>query len=521
MSSVTWRHLAGDTESFAIEFTLVRTLDDDSMVDPEERVTWGSIAIWIGGLNVCEHSVQGERLQAAHWYLLPLTEWFAENWDALLHEERLPRESAGKTAERGARRCALLAEFDAAKGDDFESAGAFQDWANRHRFRSSAPGAILPDLYARRYGDTIEFSVGADRLPGQDWGVNFASTPTQRVPVRLVAEALESALRACVHEFSRRYGDAQRVQALERNVSALRSSDRYPARFAWLSGADGDVKSFTSIWQEVEKAFPQDRQESLSRWLPTQSAASLYLDSSPVTLLFGSLSPTVATGDVQRVFTELLEIGHETASADALAEIGRWLLDTTILAGLTPGEAGTLCGEEAWGRLVNDSAPRAGGQPVDIADVLAQLGIWVRNTTLEDKTLRAVSILTEHGSAGIVVNQSYRPGTQGPVLRFTLAHELAHLLLDQDRARQLVVASGPWAPAEVEQRANAFAAAFLMPLPMLDRALGDLTEELHSPDSVGAVARRLDVSYAALVSRLQNLGRLGFEEAEMLRDRNR
>jgi len=106
-------------------------------------------------------------------------------------------------------------------------------------------------------------------------------------------------------------------------------------------------------------------------------------------------------------------------------------------------------------------------------------------------------------------------------LRFTLAHELAHLLLDQNRARQLVVASGPWAPAEVEQRANAFAAAFLMPLPVLKKALGDLTEELQSPDSVSIVARRLDVSYSALVSRLQNLGRLSPEEAEMFRDRNR
>ncbi len=521
MSSVIWRHLAGDTESFAIEFTLIRTLDDDSMVDPEERVTWGSIATWIGGLNVCEHSVQGERLQAAHWYLLPVTEWFTENWDALFHEERLPRESAGKTAERGARRCALLAELDATNGDDFESAEIFQNWTDRHRFRSSAPGAILPDLYVRRYGDTIEFSMGADRIPGQDWGVNFTSTPTQRVPVHSVAEALESALRACVHEFSRRHVDSQRIQALERKVSALRSPDRYPARFAWLSGAGGDVESFTNIWQEVEEVFSQDRQESLSRWMPTQSAEPLYLDSSPVTLLFGSLSPTVAVGDVQRIFAKLLEIEHENTSAATLAELGKWLFDTTALAGLTPGEAGSLCGEEAWRRLSGDSPPAADGQPVDIVGVLTRLDIWVRNTTLEDRALRAVSILTEHGSAGIVVNQSYRLGTQGPVLRFTLAHELAHLLLDQNRARQLVVASGPWAPAEVEQRANAFAAAFLMPLPVLKKALGDLTEELQSPDSVSMVARRLDVSYSALVSRLQNLGRLSPEEAEMLRDRNR
>lgn len=47
--------------------------------------------------------------------------------------------------------------------------------------------------------------------------------------------------------------------------------------------------------------------------------------------------------------------------------------------------------------------------------------------------------------------------------RFTLAHEFCHLLFDRDVGAHLAIASGPWAPHDVERRANAFAAMFLMP----------------------------------------------------------
>ena len=45
--------------------------------------------------------------------------------------------------------------------------------------------------------------------------------------------------------------------------------------------------------------------------------------------------------------------------------------------------------------------------------------------------------------------------------RFTLAHELCHLIHDRGYGARLAIASGPWAPADVEQRANAFAAMLL------------------------------------------------------------
>ena len=136
---------------------------------------------------------------------------------------------------------------------------------------------------------------------------------------------------------------------------------------------------------------------------------------------------------------------------------------------------------------------------------------------LDDTNLRAVSLLSLTGSTAVLVNSRYRWGPADSVQRFTLAHELAHLLLDQDRAGDIVVASGPWAPVEVEQRANAFAAALLMPLPLINGAAARLTEPLVTRTAVLQIATELKVSLSAVISRLQNLGYLGADEADALR----
>src|SRR5882724_12700490 len=169
MSSMTWRYLAGDTAAFAIELALIRDDMNDFMVDKDTRQSWGSLALWVAGVNVCEYSMEGESLKSSHWYLLPVAEWLTDNWDALLHEERLLIPEAGGSAARASRRTAVLAESEIS--DLVES---WQDWQTRHNLRSAAPGALLPDLYIRRYGDLVEFSIGGEPFAGGDWGI----TPT-------------------------------------------------------------------------------------------------------------------------------------------------------------------------------------------------------------------------------------------------------------------------------------------------------------------------------------------------------
>jgi Zn-dependent peptidase ImmA (M78 family)/transcriptional regulator with XRE-family HTH domain len=100
----------------------------------------------------------------------------------------------------------------------------------------------------------------------------------------------------------------------------------------------------------------------------------------------------------------------------------------------------------------------------------------------------------------IIVNSSVRRTHQ----RFTLAHELAHVLFHLDQPRVAIVSRAREVDDQ-ERFANAFAGELLVPGP----ALIELSEELQPwerLDDAGTAVRladRFDVSYAALLVRLR------------------
>jgi Zn-dependent peptidase ImmA (M78 family) len=81
----------------------------------------------------------------------------------------------------------------------------------------------------------------------------------------------------------------------------------------------------------------------------------------------------------------------------------------------------------------------------------------------------------------------------------------------------LAIASGPWAPAAIEQRANAFAAAFLMPTWLLREELANANAPADDPETIRSVSAELRVSLSSLVDRLYNLGELTSDERIQLR----
>jgi hypothetical protein len=88
-------------------------------------------------------------------------------------------------------------------------------------------------------------------------------------------------------------------------------------------------------------------------------------------------------------------------------------------------------------------------------------------------TVKAVSGLCAHGQgiAMMLISTAFSRGHQ----RFTAAHELAHHLLRDPR--EIVVDAGPYGTGSpIEQRANAFAAALLIP--------ADREAELHTHRSL-------------------------------------
>jgi len=118
----------------------------------------------------------------------------------------------------------------------------------------------------------------------------------------------------------------------------------------------------------------------------------------------------------------------------------------------------------------------------------------------------------KRGFSVIGVNSSH-PRTRG---RFTIAHELGHLLLHTDDDLHVDERfpigfrsdASSLAIDNKEIEANQFAAELLMPLALLQLEVEKLASELDVDEAIMVLAKRFDVSLQAMTVRLTALGAL-------------
>ena len=175
----------------------------------------------------------------------------------------------------------------------------------------------------------------------------------------------------------------------------------------------------------------------------------------------------------------------------------------------------------------------------NIAELISSQGIWV---AASDDLPNAVSgLFLNHASVGfaVLVNGAHAPVRR----RFSYAHEYGHALLDRIETVRFTQRLN--AGELIEKRANAFAAAFLMPANGVSELLRRLDKGQPSRQSqivydvandaateseirprtgsqaitfqdVRAISRHFGVSYESAVWRLKSLGYLGAAETESL-----
>lgn len=180
-----------------------------------------------------------------------------------------------------------------------------------------------------------------------------------------------------------------------------------------------------------------------------------------------------------------------------------------------------------------------GNAPIaDVSELILSQGIWASGVKLPNGIS---GLFLRHPSIGlaILVNSFHSRGRK----RFSYAHEYAHALLD--RGRNVTVSSTDNSSEMVERRANAFAAAFLMPSggvqdalrgldkgfpsrqehSVFDAASGRHTDaELRSPTGsqritckdIAMIAHHFGVSYQAALYRTKSLRQITRPESERL-----
>ena len=151
---------------------------------------------------------------------------------------------------------------------------------------------------------------------------------------------------------------------------------------------------------------------------------------------------------------------------------------------------------------------------VDIFGVIEDERIWLLFEELKDLF---GFFQRDEEVAGIALHAGHPQSLQ----RFTAAHEYGHYVLghlaSQDAGEE-VYGQGDLPVQEYE--AQAFAAEFLMPLALVNRALARLSlpEEPYDLDALGVYQLSLEIgaSYRATIARLNQLNKITFERAREL-----
>jgi len=453
------------------------------------------LRITVGNQVLTEHRHRGQSRNYLSWYLSPVIDWLIASWTWLLHEEGYAWvDKAGGPAAL-ATLSALERTIASSSESDRELYRSTQAWWRRHALRAADSSALYPDIYFRRVADDIEVSW-LDRQPAYaPDGFALALSPGYAtLPVRAVAEPLWQFLEWATRSVTvANQGDKAIVETLRRQFEDLKCT---PFSALELRHVGERVQE---LLERARQTVGLDHEIELVDEIPVVE----FLDSA--VLMFGGINIDIEEPDVQRL-VEFLKKQRGGSESETLAALT-----------MNPASEPWLPPYEEGYRLAEDVRDELGIQPdqlrIDILAVLEELSIRVEEVELDSNSIRGVAVAGNGFSPAILVNTKSAYNVNEAGRRFTLAHELCHILFDRTRARKLSHVSGPWASARIEKRANAFAAMLLASPPAIRRSLAG-----SSDSEVRRLATDIGFGYSALVEHLYNADLIGDAERERLRN---
>ena len=487
----------GDRAIFALEVR--HTPGSVIGTEPEDwKGSWGEWRLWIANLNLCELRLDTQKesveVEEVRWFLAPLFRWVVDNWMPLLHEKRLPpgEELGGRRFSPA--RAAYLSVLERA-GDNFERFTPWQCWANRHSLRTASEGGILPDVFIQRMEDDLEFSWGDRIHPGAGAAAFVVEDGVARASVNAVARPLYSAV-----EWFLEQQESNSAPWIHELRARWKKTSHEPAgicALSWYLDSSPEPKALTKKFLAALKKLKK----------PPSLAKELWWGNlSPEVAMFGDLSPDISSDAAAILLAEYFNARANVMDSDRLSYL---VSDLAAWTARSPWDEGYSLALD----ILDEIDPKPEASMTRIECMLKNLGICVKSVNLGKHGPRGVALAGGDLRATILINLDDSRNL-GRARRFTLAHELCHILFDRSHARPLAHSSTPWASPSVEQRANAFAAMLLMPP---TRAKLPVTADLTKlKQVVDRLADKMKVSRVALKQHLANIGEIGAYERDFL-----
>ena len=464
----------------------------------------GGLAFTVAGENLMAHSVGRQAQDRLTWYLGPLLHWLAANWVALFHEQHFSwvERSADPAASVCNRAIARFASIGAAATPSLSSAEA---WYRRHGLSSAACGGLFRDIFLRRFADDSELSWTAAPPRFAPVGFTFETEPgVARLAVADVAEPLWQAL-SWVRENPPALETPEFREDWTILVERIDSLDRIaPQRFSAADIAE-------QLLARVRASFHEKgRSDLVDPDMPR--GAQYVIAEAPAVAMFGGLSVEMSDADIATLRDALIASASGTTS-----EYLNNLVENAPLRG-KPWEDGYDLAEDFLNDLIDGQFIIGSEGFVDVRAICRYLEIPVSQHEFESVAIRGVALAGSDFGPSIIINNRSVYNYNEDGRRFTIAHELCHILHDQSRARRLAHTSGPWAAPGIEKRANAFAAWLLMPPWLLQPYIEHIeTETSISVDRLQSIANSIRVANTALVEHLFNLNLIDEVKRDELR----
>jgi hypothetical protein len=452
--------ILGDKREFALD--LQRFEAPWHVIDSTESV-WGSLAIWIAGVNVTLHRREGtDRIRdVVSAPLLPLARWTIQNRSALAFEERVSLGVSLSPHEQ-------LSWWGAAP----PPAGSTEDaWLDRRDewWAAHFTGAATLDV--------VVPSVGVVR--NDDYALVSWRLPDYRHADRVFLDPAGSAVVAW-NSFS---------QALDELIEVLRE------------------------WSADEALLVPDTSRKTALEFYTGLSAG---EIESYGFLPGAAQDP-ATDPLAQVVRDLL---HETAlgpEREAISRVVRSAEDPTggswlDLRDHLVSPAGASFEDDGYqGAQTTRGLMGLDGQPiVDVDRLVRSVGVQIASESPEAQDRMVVAGRISGGATAMLLSNARTSTSWGR--RFELARALGHLLLDPPRGGSIGAASGPRALASRRRRAGAFAAEMLLPTSALREASGGVLDGVTEGAHFRELLERFGVGATTAAYHFWNQGFLSTPE---------
>jgi len=400
------------------------------------RVALGKSQIW------CNEAGRG-----IHWTWIDLLEQLARSWPFLEYEESVPRGTYESTL-------ALLRRGHPATRDfDFEPVTEVSRetciFLRRHNLSTGVEGLYLPSFSLLREGRKM-WVASSHVAKLMDFRETLSALATLG---DVLAESIGSAdqddrSRLAVEAWRTREPSARAAVEIKVGASqfALVPEGQTVASYFEVAN-DGDYESPLLLAARMSAAVPLER---------------------------------------RREILELVRAVPGIGISKLLEETSREASKELPTYAEPPHRQGEILAR--WARKKFELAPYAKADP---EKMLKELGVEIRQHHFGVEMIDAIGCWSLNHGPAVLVNLDGKHAHAGPGRRATLAHELAHVLVDRHGSLPVAEVLGDEAPRFPEQRASAFAAELLLPKNVAAERIRAATDIEWV---IGALRREFDVS---------------------------